>query len=157
MKIRHLIALCGILLSGPSSSIAQSSTFLVPFDVSVTNLDWDHFPTFLTSQFQANQATVGGSLLVVFFDGDFTTRAKWEIDELFSGGGVTKHRLVRILDGGHVVTEGRLAGRSGGLKSDGLVLAFASDEGAKQAAAAIRKSVAEGHMDELIQRRNPNL
>jgi hypothetical protein len=45
MKIRHLIALCGILLSVPSSSIAQSSPSLEPFDVSVTNLDWDPFST----------------------------------------------------------------------------------------------------------------
>ena len=45
MKIRYLIALCGILLSMPSSSIAQSSPSLVPFEVSVTNLDWDPFTT----------------------------------------------------------------------------------------------------------------
>ena len=48
MKIRYLIALCGILLSVPSSSIAQSSPSLVPFDVSVTNLDWDSFTTSFT-------------------------------------------------------------------------------------------------------------
>jgi hypothetical protein len=48
MKIRYLIALCGILLSMPSSSVAQSSPSLVPFDVSVTNLDWDPFTTSFT-------------------------------------------------------------------------------------------------------------
>jgi len=48
MKIRYLIALCGILLSVPPSSIAQSSPSLVPFDVSVTNLDWDPFTTSFT-------------------------------------------------------------------------------------------------------------
>lgn len=94
---------------------------------------------------------------MVYFDSDYTTRAKPEIDALFAGGRVASNRSVRILDGGHVVAEGKLVGRSGGLKSDGLILAFTSVEGAKQAAAAMRKSVAEGHIDELIQRHNPNL
>jgi len=45
MKIRYLIALCGILVSVPTSGIAQSSPSLVPFDVGVTNLEWDLFST----------------------------------------------------------------------------------------------------------------
>ena len=151
MKLRHLIALCGILFSALSSSIAQPS----PFDVSLTNLDWSHFPIFLTPELQTNRAIFGDSQLVVYFDSDFTVRAKAQMDELFPRGHIARHRLVRIVDGGHVVTEGKLVGRSE--KSDGLILAFASVEGAKQAATAIRQSITDGHLDELIRRHNPNL
>lgn len=123
--------------------------------VNVTNLDFDCFPTFVPSRSQTNGASLGASLLAVRFDANFELEAKAKIDELFNTDRKIDrnklYSLVHIMDSGRVIAEGKLVGRFGS-KPDGLILVFDSVEGAEHAAMAIRKSIAEVHPEELLQR-----
>ena len=150
MKIRHVIALCGFLYSGVSVSFAQSSGTSSPFDLSVTNLDFDHFPIFVPSLLQTNGASNGASFLGILFEPSFETKAKAKVDALFTDDHLPRYNHVCIVDGGHVLAEGKVVGRFH--RSGGLILAFDSVAGAQQASVAIKKSIAENHFDELMQR-----
>ena len=152
MKILQVVALLGILCSGISASFSQSPSVLAPFDLNITNLDFDFDGV---HSFSARQLTNGSSFLVVRFDSSFEVTARAKLNELFRGGSLKHYYPARILDDGRLIAQGTIVGHSSQLKSntiDGLILAFDSSTGAGHAAATIRKSIAVQHFEELIQR-----
>jgi len=133
MKIRHVIVLALMMGAGVLIGRAQGSSSLSPFVLAVTNIS-------TTSVNVAMNTNLVPPFIAVSFDFAFPGVVK--VDELkgeLAKNGVTNKRPIRIMDGGQILTEGRLIGTVGGSLTNGFILAFVSPAAAKKAAEAMRE------------------
>ena len=125
MRIQYAVALCLIVGAGAFAGRAQVSSAPSAFVLAVTNISRASVQVMLTNAVSFHFADAG----VVNVD---------ELDVELVKSGMHSKRLVRIVDGIHVVAEGRLLGRAWGNQSNGFLLKFDSPEAAKKAADAMR-------------------
>jgi hypothetical protein len=125
MRVRYAFALCLMVGTGAFAGRAQVSSPSPPFVLAATNISIASVQVILTN-------------VVAFHFADAEAVNVTELDEELAKSGMHSKRLVRIVDGIHLVAEGRLLGRAWGTQSNGFLLKFDSPEAAEKAADAMR-------------------
>lgn len=125
MKTRNAIVLCVLLAAGAFAVHAQESAFSSSFVLAVTNIS-------ITSV----QVVTNNAVAFHFANADVINVD--ELDQELAKSGIHSTRLVRVMDGMHVVAEGRLLGRAWGDHANGFLLRFETGEAAQGAARAMR-------------------
>lgn len=125
MRIRH-VTLCVMLCTGVFAACAQESSPSSPFALAVTNIS-------------IASVQVGTNSVVGFHFADPAVVNVDELDQELAKSGIHSKRLIRIMEGPNVVAEGRLLGRSWGIRANGFLLKFDTPEKAQNAAAIMQE------------------
>jgi hypothetical protein len=125
MKTRNAIVWCVMLVAGVFAGHAQESVHYSPFVLAVTNVS-------ITSV----RVVTNNAVSFLFANADVVNVD--ELDQELAKSGIHSTRLVRVMDGMHVVAEGRLLGRAWGTHANGFLLRFDTGEAAQDAAKAMR-------------------
>lgn len=128
MTIQCAMTLCLMSSTGASLGHAQVSSPRSPFDLAVTNIS-------IASVHILTNNVVGYH----FADARFGVYNVDELDQELAKSGIKSKRLIRIMEGTNVVAEGRLFGRSWGIRANGFLLKFDAPEAARKAAAVMHE------------------